>query len=86
MTAAAAPLAVACLACRYQFDSATQVGGEAPVRPHVGSVSLCLNCGHLAIWTAYGLRQPTDVELAEIMGQREVALSVGYIRTRGLFR
>jgi hypothetical protein len=78
----------ACLSCGYKFDAATQIGeGDDRARPSDGAVSICLNCAHLAIFTADGgLREPTDEELLEILAQRPARVAVEAIAKRGMFR
>jgi hypothetical protein len=55
-----------CLRCRQLLDAATVVDDDC--RPEAGDVSICMTCGHVAIFTHAGkLRQPRPAELRKIM-------------------
>jgi hypothetical protein len=57
-----------CLHCDKLLDAATIVPGFDDHRPVGGDVSICLKCGHIAIFTRGGkLREPRPDELREIM-------------------
>lgn len=81
---------VSCLQCGYRFEVASNIEGDGP--PEAGSVSICIHCGHAAIFTAAGrLREPRLMErvsLAEDPGVQEAqaavrALHHGYGTGRG---
>jgi hypothetical protein len=57
-----------CLRCGHAFDRASGVGEPPPPAPTPGSVSLCIRCGHLAIFTDAEpwLREATDAERVQI--------------------
>jgi hypothetical protein len=56
----------ACLNCGKVLDAATSMEGHAP---HEGGVSICFDCGHVAIFDAQLMfRPPTDAEMLEIAG------------------
>lgn len=69
---------VKCLSCGYQFDASTAAGqDDRAAVPKNGSVSLCIQCGAVAIFTrtvfgAYGLRLPTLAETADIDADPEI--------------
>jgi hypothetical protein len=59
----------ACRTCGYDFDSATAVKGDSAPEP--GSISICGNCGELAVFEDDRLvREPTEAELAELMASK----------------
>lgn len=75
-----------CLRCGYAFDTYTSVtpGGG---RPDTGAVSLCLECGHLAIFvnSTFGLalRETTadehdalmaDPDIIKVLAARQVVM------------
>jgi hypothetical protein len=52
-----------CLSCGYRFQAATNVKGTLEGAPEPGSFSLCIRCGHLAIFDEeLRLRALTDEE------------------------
>jgi hypothetical protein len=54
----------ACATCGHKLDSATSIGANVPSE---GSVSICVGCGALSIFTAdLTLRPPTPKEMREI--------------------
>ena len=55
-----------CLKCGYRLDTSTDAfsGGESPKG---GDVSMCLSCGHIALFNAdLTLREPNEQEAREI--------------------
>ena len=56
-----------CPQCNYKTGAATQVHGEEG-SPEAGSISVCLNCGQLAVFNAdLTLRRMTREEIADTM-------------------
>lgn len=59
-------VAAICPHCGYQTDSAAAVsGGPTNVQPKPGDLSICFRCRGLAVFTATGLRFPTEQESAD---------------------
>jgi hypothetical protein len=60
-----------CLKCGYLYESATHMTEEA--RPNEGDISICLNCGAVAIFNKdLSLRCPTPDEQSVITMNSEV--------------
>lgn len=61
----------ACLACGAPFDAATGIGaGKAP---KVGSISICLRCGHLMAFAKdLTMRELTDAEMHAVAGNKTI--------------
>ena len=54
-----------CPACGYQVDAVSEVDGNAV--PEKGDISICLNCGAIAIFKDdLTLRKPTGEELLKV--------------------
>jgi hypothetical protein len=75
---------VTCPGCGYECDTQTGIDTQGP--PDVGALSICLNCGFLSSFTAYGLRPLTQEEMTDAMTDDRVVLVLGHIKQRGLFR
>jgi hypothetical protein len=62
------PLDADCWKCGYRFEGTTAAFEEGEP-PSAGCISVCLNCGALAIFvdrpTGLGLRKPTPAEMLE---------------------
>lgn len=61
-----------CPFCGYEADRVSAIGGEGWRLPKVGDVSLCVSCGGLGIWTAFGLRVPNPLEAGELTMDRNI--------------
>jgi hypothetical protein len=62
-----------CLACGYKHDAATEIIHDHGVKPRAGDISVCLNCGALAIFNAdLTLRLPTTEEKADLTFNKDV--------------
>jgi hypothetical protein len=74
-----------CMRCEKVLDSATPA--DSKDRPARGDVSVCIQCGHIAIFTRGGkLREPTPDELRSIMADRRVKTlrnAVSLLHVRG---
>jgi hypothetical protein len=54
-----------CPHCSYEIDASTGVFQDEAIKPSEGSVSICLNCGKLSVFTKnLKLRKPTAAEFA----------------------
>jgi hypothetical protein len=77
-----------CVRCGYQQDSASDFLRKAT--PKAGDVSLCMKCGHVAIFTeALTLREPTEEEGAEIRRipfVQEAQQGIWEMHERGLWK
>lgn len=74
-----------CPWCLYEMDAATAIGAKPA--PERGDVSMCVACGHPAIFTGRGIetRRPTAQEGHEILNSREFqALWVAWFESRGV--
>lgn len=71
-----------CLRCDYEFDRASGIGTTPAEQPTAGSISLCIRCGDVAIFTAAvpPLRAPSAQERAAIEADPEL------VRIRGILR
>lgn len=71
----------ACTRCGYEFELASGVNGVDV--PHAGSLSLCVNCGNIDIFTGpddrLRLRAPNDEELQDIMSDPAVRAAVAAV-------
>jgi hypothetical protein len=66
----------ACARCGYACDAASGVGSAPSAIPAEGSVSLCIRCGLLAIFTGGAdpvLRAPTEQERRNIESDPELS-------------
>jgi hypothetical protein len=81
MTRGPAPIRISCLYCDYESDSAARIGGDGYRAPTVGDVSMCGSCGGLSIWTAYGLRVPTPIEVVELNENETIRAALHAWRT-----
>lgn len=70
-----------CASCGFWTDAVT--GLNTGDHPEPGDFNICLNCGHIMVFTVFGTRAATTDEMAEIMTQPEVVKSVAHIQTRG---
>jgi hypothetical protein len=75
-----------CTACGYDIDCAT--GLKPDEIPEPGSISICLNCGAIGIYTQdMQLRQATRKEEAKLLRSSMgvmVMLARGHIKRRGI--
>jgi hypothetical protein len=71
-----------CPGCGYRTDA---VGGvsDPDARPSPGDTSICMNCGHVAVFTETGLRVATMGELIEAMLDPDVRETVQRIHALG---
>ena len=75
-----------CMACGYAHDAASIVGAKDH-QPRPGDMSVCLNCGHLAVFDdQLRLRALTADEVSETQHDRRVFEAVAVIKQRGLFK
>jgi hypothetical protein len=70
-----------CPACGYLTDAVA--GLNTPGAPDIGDATLCLNCGHVMVFTAYGQRSATPEELEEVLAEPAVKEAIRHIRERG---
>jgi hypothetical protein len=69
-----------CLGCGELLDGATGVDNKN--RPRPGSISVCIYCGHIAIFADdLSLREPNDEEMHEIAAN-ETILAIQRARGR----
>jgi hypothetical protein len=62
-----------CPACGAENDGASEIGGKG--RPSPGDASVCLSCGHLAVFREdMRLRDPTVTELEAMRKDTRIAL------------
>lgn len=60
-----------CSSCGKVNDRATDLVTAA--KPKAGDVSICIGCGHVAIFTAaLALRDPTPQESAELLADKRI--------------
>jgi hypothetical protein len=62
-----------CLNCGEYFGLATEAGDDSGKGPSIGDISVCLYCGHLAIFEDYGLRELTPSEMDEVADEERVS-------------
>ena len=63
---------VRCLNCDRKLAAATYAGAGRP-KPKAGDLSLCLYCGHLAVFGSdFLLRELNDAEIKEVAGDRRL--------------
>ena len=56
-----------CIECGTVNDSAAFASGPGVVRPREGNISMCFECGHLAIYNEdLSLREPTIDEMLKL--------------------
>lgn len=69
-----------CVACGHSVEAATMLGSGGDL-PNDGDVSVCLYCGHVAIFTGQGveIREPTDEEREYIESNAEVQAAVALV-------
>lgn len=53
------------------MDRSTGLDGD-DVAPNPGDVSLCIQCGHAAVFTDKGLRKPTGEELLKFATDKTI--------------
>lgn len=80
---------ISCTACNYPFELTTPIG-RISNRPSAGSVSICIRCAAIGIFTRsvlghLGLRKPTDVELASIMRQDHIRDAISAVLIESAF-
>jgi hypothetical protein len=80
---------LACAACGYSHEAATHMGpGQA--QPVDGSISICIECGHLAFFQStpegLGLREATPEERELLLADPGVINIVAGIMNRNLTR
>jgi hypothetical protein len=69
-----------CLGCGELLDGATGVSNRN--RPKPGSISICIYCGHIAVFADdLSLRKPTGEEMREIAGNPTI-LAIQRARAR----
>ena len=77
---------VRCLKCKEPFDGFTRFDGTGLVKeretPPEGAASVCIYCGHVAIFTGNGLeiRAATENELLALTFSRQLLTVVQVIR------
>lgn len=57
---------IQCLHC-HQIQTLASPYGKLDATPSVGDVSICADCGHIALYTETGLRHPTFEELSGLL-------------------
>lgn len=68
-----------CLGCGAQLDGATSMTkGDVPTP---GSVSVCLYCENVAVFTETGLRPPTSEERRKFAASPKVQLAKAAVRS-----
>lgn len=65
-----------CVECGNRNDDFTAINNDT--KPHVGAISICVYCGHVAVFTGDGLtlRELTSDERPEVMADPEVIAAV----------
>jgi hypothetical protein len=62
-----------CLSCGYVSDGASTPDGREARGPKPGDFTVCLMCGHLAVYDRYlKFRQPNDEEMLAIAGDKRL--------------
>lgn len=71
-----------CSACGKANDSVSMFPDGERELPRAGDLSICLYCGHLAIFMAddLGLRELSDVEKEEAAKDPRIALALKFIK------
>lgn len=80
----------ACLNCGFSSDASTAVSSaDIPVSeiraagPKVGDLAVCIQCGHLSIFSEEGFRELTDEEVVRVAGRPDILAAQ---RIVGLYR
>lgn len=67
-----------CLKCGSGNDA--HQGFETKDEPEPGDLSICWYCGHMAIFTKRGLREPNEEEAERIAHSPKVRAALGFMR------
>lgn len=71
-----------CLGCGRNNTEATAAAPCQRTHPKVGSVLICYSCGHIALATETGLREPTERERQSLLADPRIVRLLFGIRTR----
>ena len=75
-----------CIECEHPFDLASVAGTSEAMLPKSGDFSICIECGHLAVFTDdLQLREPNDAEIKSVAGDKrllEVQWARGEVRQK----
>jgi hypothetical protein len=73
-----------CPGCGYSTDAVSQITGDAPgAEPEIGDATICLNCAHVMIFTAFGTRSANAAELADVLAVPDLVDAIAWIHRRG---